>query len=56
MRSDDAWVVLNDEVTSSEFATEDEAIAHREELSAIGIECWIVCIERGSLVLEEAPC
>lgn len=50
----DAYVVLNDDVSSGEFDNEADAVAHREELSAIGIECWIIRIRPGSLVREEA--
>lgn len=50
-------VVDNDgEVYGGEHATEDDAIATREERIAVGVECWVIQIQRGSLVMEEFTC
>lgn len=43
-------------IYGGEFATEDEAVLEREELIGMGIECWIVSVQRGSFLEEEYTC
>jgi len=44
------------EVYGGEHDTESDAIATREEQIAQGVECWVIRIQRGSLVMEEFTC
>lgn len=39
-----------------EFESEADAVVRREEIGAVGIECWVVPIQRGSLIEEEFTC
>lgn len=35
-------------IYGGEFRTENDAVAAREALIAMGVECWVISIERGS--------